>query len=87
MLPRLRRGALQLPELLDRDVAAHEVLGLDLCERRLLLDADRAEKRGQRVWKTQPDGGSAADGISPSRSMRVRCSPSMVGTADSSASV
>ena len=43
--------------------------------------------RGQRVWKTQPDGGSAALGISPSRRMRGRSSPSSAGTADRSASV
>ena len=34
--------------------------------------------RGQRVWKTQPEGGLAALGISPSRRMRVRSSPSSV---------
>ena len=44
-------------------------------------------KRGQRVWKTQPDGGSAADGISPCKRMRSRRSPSAPGTDDSSASV
>ena len=43
--------------------------------------------RGQRVWNTQPDGGSAALGISPSSRMRTLGSPSTLGTADSSASV
>ena len=43
--------------------------------------------RGQRVWKTQPDGGSAALGISPSSLIRSLSVPSTVGTADSSASV
>ena len=32
-----------------------------------------AQARGQRVWKTQPVGGSAALGMSPSRRMRSRC--------------
>ena len=43
--------------------------------------------RGQRVLKTQPDGGLAGLGISPSRMIRRRSSPSTFGTADSSASV
>ena len=43
--------------------------------------------RGQRVWKTQPEGGFVALGISPSRRMRVRSSPSRFGTAERSASV
>jgi len=43
--------------------------------------------RGHRVWKTQPEGGSAALGISPSRRIRGRSSPSSAGTADRSASV
>jgi MFS family permease len=43
--------------------------------------------RGHRVWKGQPLGGSAADGISPSRRMRRRSESSSVGTADRSASV
>ena len=44
-------------------------------------------RRGQRVWKTQPGGGSAADGISPDSRIRSVCSPSRLGTAYSSASV
>ena len=44
-------------------------------------------KRWQRVWKTQPLGGSAGLGMSPSRRMRGLTSPSTLGTADSSASV
>ena len=43
--------------------------------------------RWQRVWKTQPLGGLAGLGISPSRRMRAAGSPSTLGTADSSASV
>jgi MFS family permease len=43
--------------------------------------------RGHRVWKGQPVGGSAADGISPSRRMRRRSESASVGTADRSASV
>ena len=43
--------------------------------------------RGQRVWKTQPDGGEAALGMSPSSRIRSRPPPSIVGTAESSASV
>ena len=43
--------------------------------------------RGQRVWKTQPVGGFAALGISPSSLIRSRPPPSIVGTAESSASV
>ena len=43
--------------------------------------------RWQRVWNTQPDGGLAGLGISPSRRMRSDGSPSTLGTADSSASV
>ncbi len=43
--------------------------------------------RGQRVLKTHPLGGLAGLGISPSRRMRRRSSPSTFGTADSSASV
>ena len=42
--------------------------------------------RGQRVWKTQPEGGFAADGMSPESLMRV-CAGSVEGTAESSASV
>ena len=42
---------------------------------------------GHRVWKTQPDGGDTALGISPSRRMRVRSPSPNVGTADSSDSV
>ena len=44
-------------------------------------------KRGQRVWKTQPDGGEAALGMSPSSLIRSRPPPSIVGTAERSASV
>ena len=43
--------------------------------------------RGQRVWKTQPLGGSAALGMSPPSRIRSRPPPSIVGTAESSASV
>ena len=43
--------------------------------------------RGQRVWNTQPDGGSAWLGISPSSRIRGRSTPSICGTDDSSASV
>ena len=43
--------------------------------------------RGQRVWNTQPEGGAAALGISPSSRIRSRPPPSIVGTAESSASV
>ena len=43
--------------------------------------------RGQRVLKTQPLGGLAGLGISPSSRIRRRSSPSTFGTADSSASV
>ena len=55
------------------------VAGLDLGERRLLVSQTAPSFRGQRVWKTQPDGGSAALGISPSSRMRGRSSPSSVG--------
>ena len=83
-----RRLRLDPPELVDRDVAAHEVArarpprGAAPAPRR-----SRPRLRGQRVWKTQPDGGSAALGISPSSLMRGRSSPSSVGTAERSASV
>ena len=43
--------------------------------------------RGQRVWKTHPEGGEAALGMSPSRRIRSRPPPSIVGTAERSASV
>ena len=43
--------------------------------------------RGHRGWKTQPVGGLAGDGISPSRRMRDVGSPSTLGMADNSASV
>ena len=43
--------------------------------------------RWQRVWNTQPLGGFAGLGISPSSRIRVRSSLSTFGTADSSASV
>lgn len=47
--------------------------------------------RAQRVWKTQPEGGSARDGGSPVSWMRVvggtSGSPGRAGIADSSASV
>jgi hypothetical protein len=43
--------------------------------------------RGHRVWKGHPLGGSAAEGMSPSRRMRRRSRSSSVGTADRSASV
>ena len=71
-------GALARPgsaarELLDRDVAAHLVARLDLGQRRLCSSQIAPSLRGQRVWKTQPDGGSAALGMSPSRRIRSRC--------------
>ena len=43
--------------------------------------------RWQRVLKTQPGGGSAGLGISPSSRILARSSPSTLGTADNSASV
>ena len=43
--------------------------------------------RWQRVLKTQPVGGLAGLGISPSSRIRGAASPSTLGTADSSASV
>jgi hypothetical protein len=44
-------------------------------------------QRGQRVWKTQPEGGLIALGISPERRTRSLVWPSIAGTAESSASV
>ena len=53
--PRSRRSAAACAELLDRDVATHQVRVLDLDERRLRLARRSAPSfRGQRVWKTQP---------------------------------
>ncbi len=47
MFRRSRRGrALHAPQLVDRDVAAHQVAGLGLGERRLLLLADVADLPG-----------------------------------------
>jgi hypothetical protein len=44
--------------------------------------------RGQRVRKTQPDGGSMGEGMSPLSSIRSRFRPgSGIGTADRSAFV
>src|SRR5262249_27613765 len=52
-LDRDRRLRLEPPELLEGDVAADEVVALDLGERRLLLDADIAEEaRAARVEHT-----------------------------------
>ena len=79
---------LQDAELLDRDVAPHEVAVLDLDERRLAAPRRwlRASE-GSACGRHSPMAGTAALGMSPSSRMRSRPPPSIVGTAESRASV
>ena len=81
------RRVLQGAQLLDRDVAAHQVPRLDLGERRALVDALVAEEARAAGVEDAARRRLAAVGISPSSRIRSRRSPSALGTDDSSASV
>ena len=74
-----RSTALEPAQLLERDVAAHQVAGSTSTSGGSVVSQIAPSLRGQRVWKTQPEGGSAALGISPSSRIRSRRSPSIVG--------
>ena len=59
-------AALQRAQLLDRDVAAHQVLRPRPRRAAAPSSSQIAPSlRGQRVWKTQPDGGSRRSGSRP----------------------
>ena len=53
-------------------MAADHVAGLDFASGGSVVSQIAPILRGQRVWKTQPLGGSAALGISPSSRIRSR---------------
>ena len=81
-------GALELAQLVDRDVAAHHVAGLDLDEWRLLHLADGAELAvAAGVEHAAATAGRPRSGSRPRAGSASRPPPSTVGTAESSASV
>jgi hypothetical protein len=71
-------------------VAGDTVAGLEFPQRRHLVLATFGTDERAAVWKVQPDGGAAGDGMSPVSTMRVRLAATVgsgMGAAASNARV